>query len=350
TERHESRRIDNQLRGRAGRQGDPGYSRFYLSLDDNLMRLFASERVANMMRSLGMEKGEAIEHRIVTNSIEKAQRKVENRNFDIRKQLLEYDDVANEQRKFIYQRRNELMEIDDISPVIKDMRKDVVGNCVDTFMPPGSIDDQWDIPGLEQALHSDFGVKLPVHQWLSENKQMTDVEVKERALAAIEADYDAKCAEIGDNMRIFEKQIMLQVLDTFWKEHLGQMDSLRQGIGLRGYGGKNPKQEYKREAFNLFDQLLKNLQVEVIKFLSLVRIRREEEVDAIEKQRQEEEAKVVSRQIHADPAAAEQEAAPEAPPPPRTPVMRAGPKVGRNEPCPCGSGLKYKACHGKLEA
>ncbi len=351
TERHESRRIDNQLRGRAGRQGDPGYSRFYLSLDDNLMRLFASEKVANMMRSLGMEKGEAIEHRIVTNSIEKAQRKVENRNFDIRKQLLEYDDVANEQRKIIYHRRNELMEIDDISDVIKDMRKTVVYDTVDIFMPPGSIDDQWDVPGLEQALASDFGVKLPVHQWLADDKQMSEDALRQRILVAAQADYDAKCEEIGDNMRIFEKQIMLQILDTFWKEHLGQMDSLRQGIGLRGYGGKNPKQEYKREAFMLFEELLKNIQVEVVKFLSLVRIRKEQEVDAIEKQRQAEEARVISQSIHQDPAAnpdpeAEQEAAQL----PRMPVTRASPKVGRNEPCPCGSGLKYKACHGKLES
>ena len=348
SERHESRRIDNQLRGRAGRQGAPGYSRFYLSLDDNLMRLFASERVVSMMRSLGMEKGEAIEHRIVTNSIEKAQRKVENRNFDIRKQLLEYDDVANDQRKFIYQRRNELMEVDDISDVVKDMRKSVVSDCVDTFMPPGSIDDQWDLAGLEAALHADFGMELPVSQWLNQNKQMTEVDVKERVLAASEADYENKCAEIGPNMRMFEKQIMLQILDTFWKEHLAAMDSLRQGIGLRGYGGKNPKQEYKREAFALFEQLLKNLQMEVIKFLSLVRIRQEDEADAIERQRQAEEAKVVSREIHESPPSEGGEPEPQVRP--NIPVTRSAPKVGRNDPCPCGSGLKYKACHGKLEA
>ncbi len=352
TERHESRRIDNQLRGRAGRQGDPGYSRFYLSLDDNLMRLFASEKVANMMRSLGMEKGEAIEHRIVTNSIEKAQRKVENRNFDIRKQLLEYDDVANEQRKIIYNRRNELMEIDDISDVIKDMRKTVVYDCVDTFMPPGSIDDQWDVPGLELALASDFGVKLPVHQWLAADKQMTEEALRQRILVAAEADYEEKCEEIGTNMRIFEKQIMLQILDTYWKEHLAQMDSLRQGIGLRGYGGKNPKQEYKRESFELFEELLKNIQVEVIKFLSLVRIRKEQDVDAIDKQRQAEESKVISKSIHQDPEAeaALAEASAAAPAlPPRTPMTRTAPKVGRNEPCPCGSGQKYKSCHGRLD-
>jgi preprotein translocase subunit SecA len=354
TERHESRRIDNQLRGRAGRQGDPGYSRFYLSLDDNLMRLFASEKVANMMRSLGMEKGEAIEHRIVTNSIEKAQRKVENRNFDIRKQLLEYDDVSNEQRKIVYQRRNELMEIDDISDVVKSMRETVVLNCIDTFLPPGSLDDQWDVPGLELALHADFGVKLPVHQWLADDKQLSEEVLRKRILGAVEVDYDAKCADIGPNMRVFEKQITLQILDTLWKEHLGQMDSLRQGIGLRGYGGKNPKQEYKRESFNLFESFLKDIQVEVIKFLSLVRIKKEEEVDSIEKQRQAEAAKVVSQSIHQNPEAAALAADPEqaAPPPPaaqKAPVMRSTPKVGRNDPCPCGSGQKYKACHGKLE-
>jgi preprotein translocase subunit SecA len=351
TERHESRRIDNQLRGRAGRQGDPGYSRFYLSLDDNLMRLFASEKVANMMRSLGMEKGEAIEHRIVTNSIEKAQRKVESRNFDIRKQLLEYDDVANEQRKIVYQRRNELMEIDDIADVIKSMRETVVYDCVNTFMPPGSMDEQWDVPGLELALTADFGVKLPVHQWLLDDKQMPDDVLRKRILAAVDADYEVKCAEIGPNMRVFEKQITLQILDTYWKEHLGQMDSLRQGIGLRGYGGKNPKQEYKREAFVLFEELLKNIQVEVIKFLSMVRIRKEQEVDAIEKQRQAEASKMVSKQIHQEPVG---ETAPTAAAPvpamPKIPMTRNAPKVGRNDPCPCGSGQKYKSCHGKLES
>jgi preprotein translocase subunit SecA len=297
-----------------------------------------------------MEKGEAIEHRIVTNSIEKAQRKVENRNFDIRKQLLEYDDVANEQRKIVYQRRNELMEIDDIADVVKSMRETVVYDCVNTFMPSGSMEDQWDIPGLELALASDFGVKLPIHQWLADDKQLQEETLRKRVLEAVEADYEAKCAEIGPNMRIFEKQIMLQILDTFWKEHLGQMDSLRQGIGLRGYGGKNPKQEYKRESFLLFEEFLKNIQVEVIKFLSMVRIRKEEEVDAIEKQRQAEESRVVSKSIHQESTdeAAASTAAP-AVQAPQTPVTRTAPKVGRNDPCPCGSGQKYKACHGKLD-
>jgi preprotein translocase subunit SecA len=351
TERHESRRIDNQLRGRAGRQGDPGYSRFYLSLEDNLMRLFASERVANMMRKMGMERGEAIEHRIVTNSIEKAQRKVEGRNFDIRKQLLEYDDVANEQRKIIYQRRNELMETDDISSVIEDMRATVVESFINNYIPPGSVDDQWDISGLEQALHAEFGVTLPVQKWLDDDNQLFEEPLRERILEAIKKDYEAKAAEIGPNMRSFEKQITLQILDTFWKEHLGQMESLRQGIGLRGYGGKNPKQEYKREAFTLFEELLHNIQMEVVKFLSLVRIRKEQEVDAVEKQRQAEQASLRQSQVHAEARSATADPQPAADPgdkPPQAPVTRTGPKVGRNDPCPCGSGQKFKQCHGKL--
>jgi preprotein translocase subunit SecA len=352
TERHESRRIDNQLRGRAGRQGDAGYSRFYLSLEDNLMRLFASEKVGNMMRRMGMEQGEAIEHRIVTNSIEKAQRKVEGRNFDIRKQLLEYDDVANEQRKIIYQRRNELMEQDDISETISSMRASVVNDFISNYIVPGSIDDQWDIPGLEQGLAADFGVKLPVHDWLKADRNLFEEPLREKIAEIIQQEYDAKCQLVGANMRMFEKQITLQILDTFWKEHLGQMESLRQGIGLRGYGGQNPKQEYKREAFTLFEELLRNIQFEVIKFLSLVRIKQEEAVDSIEKQRVAEAAKTLQKPIHqSEPAAATPTTAAAAPvaPPPQTPFTRTTQKVGRNDPCPCGSGEKYKQCHGKLE-
>jgi preprotein translocase subunit SecA len=351
TERHESRRIDNQLRGRAGRQGDPGYSRFYLSLEDNLMRLFASEKVGNMMRRMGMEQGEAIEHRMVTNSIEKAQRKVEGRNFDIRKQLLEYDDVANEQRKIIYQRRNELMEIEDISGVLKGMRETVVNQFINGYIPPGSIDDQWDVPGLENALASEFGVRLNIAKWLQDDKNLFEEPLRERILKAIADDYEAKAAQIGANMRTFEKQITLQILDTFWKEHLGQMESLRQGIGLRGYGGKNPKQEYKREAFELFESLLGNIQFEVIKFLSLVKIRQEEAADSVEKQRQAEEAKVVRRQVHATepvPIPVAGAAPPPKVPVPNVPVTRSAAKIGRNDPCPCGSGKKYKECHGRL--
>ncbi len=350
TERHESRRIDNQLRGRAGRQGDPGYSRFYLSLDDNLMRIFASERVSNMMRGLGMGEGEAIEHKWVTNSIEKAQRKVEGRNFDIRKQLLDYDDVANDQRQIIYQRRNELMETEDISDVIKTMREDVVYDHVSLYIPPQSIEEQWDIPGLEQSLEGEFGVKLPVQQWLDDDDTLYEDSLRSRILEEVEKAYDAKCAEVGENMRVFEKQITLQILDTLWKEHLGQMDSLRQGIGLRGYGGKNPKQEYKREAFALFEELLSNLQHEVIKFLSLVQIKRDESADAIEQQRiqeaQKEHSTLVHQQASAMDSGGKQEQPKEAQP--QTPYTREGVKVGRNQPCPCGSGKKYKQCHGKL--
>jgi len=354
TERHESRRIDNQLRGRAGRQGDPGYSRFYLSLEDNLMRIFASDRVGNLMRRLGMGEGEAIEHKMVTNSIEKAQRKVEGRNFDIRKQLLEYDDVANDQRQIIYQRRNELMETDDISDVISQMRAEVVNNNISLYIPPQSVEEQWDIVGLEQSLEGEFGVKLPVQQWLDEDNTLYEESLRERILADVEKAYEAKCEQVGDNMRLFEKQITLQILDTLWKEHLGQMDSLRQGIGLRGYGGKNPKQEYKREAFALFEELLSNLQHEVIKFLSLVQIKQNESADAIEQQRLQEQQKQQTTQVHREASAiasqeGEQDGAALADEQAQqTPYQRQGQKVGRNDPCPCGSGKKFKQCHGKL--
>ena len=353
TERHESRRIDNQLRGRAGRQGDPGFSRFYLSLDDNLMRIFASEKVTNLMRRLGMEEGEAIEHRMVSNSIEKAQRKVEGRNFDIRKQLLEYDDVANDQRQIIYQRRNELMEADDISEVITDMREAVINDFISTYIPPQSVEEQWDIPGLEQALQVEFGESLPIQTWLDEDKSLYEETLRVRVTDKIAESYANKSAEVGPNMRVFEKQITLQILDNLWKENLSQMDSLRQGIGLRGYAGKNPKQEYKREAFAIFEELLQNIQYEVIKFLSHVKIQQKDELDAIERKREEEmqkEQKVMthqsanlmdsSTQSQANPE--EQTAAQQAP------FVRDGQKVGRNEPCPCGSGKKYKQCHGKL--
>jgi len=353
TERHESRRIDNQLRGRAGRQGDPGYSRFYLSLDDNLMRIFASERVGNLMRKLGMGEGEAIEHKMVTNSIEKAQRKVEGRNFDIRKQLLEYDDVANDQRQIIYQRRNELMETEDISDVIAGMREDVINDHISLYIPPQSIEEQWDISGLELSLEGEFGVKLPVQQWLDEDDTLYEETLRERIIGAVVTAYDDKCAMVGDNMRTFEKQITLQILDTLWKEHLAQMDSLRQGIGLRGYGGKNPKQEYKREAFALFEELLSNLQHEVVKFLSLVQIKQDESADAIEKKRLQEEQNQHSRTVHREASAMDGSASQDNPQgsqqaQPQTPFTRQGQKVGRNEPCPCGSGKKYKQCHGKL--
>ena len=356
TERHESRRIDNQLRGRAGRQGDPGYSRFYLSLEDNLMRIFASDKVGALMRRLGMGEGEAIEHKMVTNSIEKAQRKVEGRNFDIRKQLLEYDDVANDQRQIVYQRRNELMEIDDISNVIETMREGVVQEHISLYIPPQSLEEQWDVAGLEQSLEGEFGVKLPVQQWLDDDNTLYEESLRARILEEIVKSYNDKCALVGENMRVFEKQITLQILDTLWKEHLSQMDSLRQGIGLRGYGGKNPKQEYKREAYALFEELLNNLQHEVVKFLSLVQIKQDESADAIERKRIQEQQKERTNLVHQNatalaagsadnaegangqPAEAQQQ----------TPYTREAQKVGRNEPCPCGSGKKFKQCHGKL--
>ena len=358
TERHESRRIDNQLRGRAGRQGDPGASRFYLSLEDNLMRIFASDRVKNFMQALGMERGEAIEHRMVTNAIEKAQRKVEGRNFDIRKQLLEYDDVANDQRKVIYQQRNELLELDDISETIAAIRHDVVDGLVSGFIPPMSLEEQWDGPGLERQLEADFAVRLPLQQWLDEDDSLHEEALRERIRQEVTAAYEVKCEQVGPDMRKIEKQIMLQVLDTLWKEHLATMDHLRQGIHLRAYAQKNPKQEYKRESFELFQELLDNLKYEVIKFLSHIQVQRQDEAEMIEQRRREAAARERLAFRHAQaPALAgapqEEEAAaaasaPEAAAGSGQTFTREGRKVGRNEPCPCGSGKKYKLCHGRL--
>jgi len=351
TERHESRRIDNQLRGRAGRQGDPGLSRFYLSLEDNLMRIFASDRVKGFMQALGMEKGEAIEHRMVTNAIEKAQRKVEGRNFDIRKQLLEYDDVANDQRQIIYQQRNDLLGELDVSDTITAIRRDVVNDAIDSFIPPLSVEEQWDVPGLERQLEAEFAITLPVSQWLEADNQLHEEALRERICGEIQAAYDAKCESVGPGMRKIEKQIMLQVLDTLWKEHLSTMDHLRQGIHLRAYAQKNPKQEYKRESFELFEQLLRNLKEEVVKFLSHVQIQRQDEAQQIERQRREAAEREKLAFQHAEASAMAPEQDPEAPQAvPATPqtFTRDQPKVGRNEPCPCGSGKKYKQCHGKL--
>jgi preprotein translocase subunit SecA len=366
TERHESRRIDNQLRGRAGRQGDPGASRFYLSLEDNLMRIFASERVKNFMQALGMEKGEAIEHRMVTNAIEKAQRKVEGRNFDVRKQLLEYDDVANDQRQVVYQQRNELLVAEDISDTIEVIRNDVVNDVISEFVPPMSLEEQWDIPGLERQVEAEFSTKLPLQQWLDEDDSLAEDGLRERTSEAIAANYQAKCDEVGPDMRRLEKTIMLQVLDTLWKEHLASMDQLRQGIGLRAYAQKNPKQEYKRESFELFQQLLDNLKFEVVRFLCHVQIQRRDEAELLEQRRREQAAKEKLAFQHAEASAlaeagagqtgAGQAAAgpagaadgAEAEPPPVQQFVREQPKVGRNEPCPCGSGKKYKQCHGRI--
>ncbi|MGB5098143.1 MAG: preprotein translocase subunit SecA, partial [Porticoccaceae bacterium] len=303
TERHESRRIDNQLRGRAGRQGDPGLSRFYLAMEDNLMRLFITDRVKGMMGALGMNQGEAIEHRMVTNAVEKAQRKVEGRNFDVRKQLLEYDDVANDQRRVIYQQRDELLAADHITDIIENLRRDVVTELVDRFIPAGSLPEQWDIPGLEEELHRELNLELPLAQWLDADERLAEAGLRERIQAAADAAYAAKVAEIGPDIHLIEKQVMLQVLDNHWKEHLAAMDQLRQGIGLRAYAQKNPKQEYKREAFEMFQDLLSRIKHDTVRFLVRLQVRREEDVNALEQRRREEEARQRLAFQHAEAAA-----------------------------------------------
>jgi len=355
TERHESRRIDNQLRGRAGRQGDPGSTRFFLSLEDNLMRIFMSERMRGMMQAMGMKDGESIEHRMVTNAVEKAQRKVEGRNFDIRKQLLEYDDVANDQRRAVYGQRNELMAKDDISDTISVIRKDVVDQAIDSYVPPQSLAEQWDIDGLEKHLKAEFDIDLPVQEWLDNEDKLYEETLRERILEKIEQAYKEKEEAAGAKaLRMFEKQIMLQVLDNLWKEHLATMDHLRQGIHLRGYGQKNPKQEYKRESFGLFEALLDNIKRETIRVLSHVKVRQEDEVREMEEQRRAAaEAQAQRAQYQHEQAAAmasptDESQVREADDQQAEPFVRDERKVGRNEPCPCGSGKKYKHCHGKL--
>ena len=360
TERHESRRIDNQLRGRSGRQGDPGSSRFYLSMEDNLMRIFATDRVRNMMRSLGMEKGEAIEHRIVNRSIENAQRKVEGHNFDIRKNLLEYDDVSNDQRQVIYQQRRDLMAADDISDTIAGLREEMVHDLVSQYIPPQSLEEQWDVEGLQQALLTEFATDQPVGRWLAEDDSLEEEKLRERILKQIEEEYAAKETEwtaVGVDMRVVEKQIMLQILDQRWKEHLATMDHLRQGIHLRAYAQKQPKQEYKREAFELFQELLYNIKLDVVRMLSRIQMERPEDVEAQERKRRAEEAERMNFQ-HAEAtalgvggsgASAEGGGRVEQGQPARVETfVREERKVGRNEPCPCGSGKKYKQCHGKV--
>lgn len=333
TERHESRRIDNQLRGRSGRQGDAGSTRFYLSMEDGLMRIFASERITNMMRKLGMERGEAIEHPWVTKSIENAQRKVEGRNFDIRKQLLEFDDVSNDQRKVIYEQRNELMDEADIADVIKAIRADVVNGLIAQHIPPQSMEEMWDVEGLEERFKGELTLELPIAKWLEEDKKLHEETLREKILAEVEASYIAKEEMVGaEVLRQFEKAVMLQSLDSHWKEHLAAMDHLRQGIHLRGYAQKNPKQEFKRESFELFAELLDNLKYDVIGILSKVQIRAESDVEAVEEQH---------RKADEAPKEFKHESASE-------PEQAAMPRVGRNEACPCGSGKKYKQCHGKL--
>ena len=358
SERHESRRIDNQLRGRAGRQGDAGSSRFYLSLEDSLMRIFASDRVKNFMKALGMQSGEAIEHRMVTNAIEKAQRKVEGRNFDIRKQLLEFDDVNNEQRKVIYHMRNTLLAADNIGETIADFRKDVLDSTVSAHIPPQSLPEQWDVKGLEAAIESGFGVKLPIQQWLDEDDHLYEETLREKLLAELIAAYNEKEEQAGaEALRTFEKQIVLRVLDDLWKDHLSTMDHLRHGIHLRGYAQKNPKQEYKRESFNLFSELLDSIKRDSIRVLSHVQVRREDPVEEEARLRQEAEDLASRMQFqHAEAPGLDQ---PEAMAQvlqgadvedvvAATEPVRSEQKLGRNELCHCGSGKKYKHCHGQI--
>lgn len=345
TERHESRRIDNQLRGRSGRQGDPGLSRFYLSLEDDLMRIFASERLGMMMQRLGWDEGEALEHKMVSRAIENAQRKVEQRNFDIRKNLLEYDDVANDQRRVIYEQRNELMDSDDISDTIADLRDDVVYSIISEYIPPQSIEEMWDIKGLEQRLEQDFVIELPLQKWLDEDDKLAEEGLRQRIHEAVEKAYQEKEALLPDPrmMRQLEKQVMLQELDRHWKEHLANMDHLRQGIWMRSHAQKNPKQEYKREAFDLFAGMLDNLKEDVITLLAKVRFQMPEEVEAMK--RTEVNQAGLQAQHESASALPQSDTARQA-----ETFVREQPKVGRNEPCPCGSGKKFKQCHGKIES
>jgi preprotein translocase subunit SecA len=358
SERHESRRIDNQLRGRSGRQGDPGVTRFYLSLEDDLMRIFASDRVKSMMRSLGMKPGEAIEHPWVSKSIEGAQRKVEARNFDIRKNLLKYDDVANEQRRAIYTQRDDILSTGSIRENVTLIHDDVVDSIINAYIPPLSLDEQWDIAGLEQALQTDFGMTFPVQHWLDEDSKLDEEGVRARLRKAILQAWLDKRERMGDDTaNQLEKQVMLQIIDRHWKDHLAAMDYLRKGIHLRGYAQKNPEQEYKREAFQLFEQLINAVKLELIQTLARLHVPTAEEVAAMEAQREAEANAMALHFDHADAATAEAEmAAIEAGEPLPTPAradepqtfVRDGAKVGRNDPCPCGSGKKFKHCHGQL--
>ncbi|MEY4475574.1 MAG: preprotein translocase, SecA subunit [Pseudomonadota bacterium] len=346
TERHESRRIDNQLRGRAGRQGDAGSSRFYLSMEDALMRIFASDRVSGMMRKLGMKPGEAIEHPWVTKAIANAQRKVESRNFDIRKQLLEYDDVASDQRRAIYSQRNELLDVSDVSETINSIREDVFKTVIDSYIPPQSLEEMWDIDGLEQRLKNDFDLDMPIVQWLEDEPQLHEETLRERILQRAIENYHRKEDVVGlEMMRSFEKGVMLQTLDSLWKEHLAAMDYLRQGIHLRGYAQKDPKQEYKRESFSMFAAMLESLKYEVISVLCKIQVRMPEEVEALEVQRREEAERLSKQQqlSHKSDNSAlmsEEEV---------NVAVSLERKVGRNDPCPCGTGKKYKQCHGRLQ-
>jgi preprotein translocase subunit SecA len=348
TERHESRRIDNQLRGRSGRQGDPGSSRFYLSLDDALMRIFAGDRVRAIMDRLKMPEGEAIEAGIVTRSIESAQRKVEARNFDIRKQLLEYDDVANDQRKVIYQQRNDILDAKDLRAQIDSLRDGAMADLVHQYVPEGSVEEQWDLPALEKALQEEWGVDAPVTSWVSEAESIDVDEIVERVLAAAKAAFEAKVAQVGEeNFTAFERVVLLQTIDSQWREHLAALDYLRQGIHLRGYAQKQPKQEYKREAFLLFGQLLDAVKNDVTRILMNVRVQSAEQISQAAEQ-MEERAEAISNVTYTAPTETGEV---EVTAGPAGSAPRAGdvPRVGRNDPCPCGSGKKYKHCHGKLD-
>ena len=329
TERHESRRVDNQLRGRAGRQGDPGSSRFYLSLEDSLLRIFASDRVSAIMEKLKMPEGEAIEHSWVTKAIENAQRKVEGRNFDIRKQLLEYDDVANDQRKVIYEQRNELLDSDQTAETVSAMRADVLRNLSQSHIPQGSMEDMWDIPSLEKVLFSDYGLSLSIQGWIEKEPQINIEDIYDRVISLANKQYQEKESLVGaDVIRHFEKTVMLQSIDHHWREHLSSLDHLRQGIHLRSYAQKNPKQEYKKEAFELFGYLLDTVKSEVTRITMVVKIKNEDEVNEIDKKNKDEVKKSSSKKADTEDVL---------------------PKVGRNDPCPCGSDKKYKHCHGALE-
>ena len=360
TERHESRRIDNQLRGRSGRQGDPGSSRFYLSLEDNLMRIFASERMGNMMQKLGLEQGESIEHPWVNKAIENAQRKVEAHNFDMRKHLLDFDDVANDQRRVIYTQRNELMEADDVKDTIDTIREETFNDLISQYIPPGSIDEMWDPDGLEKALEGDFGIRVPIREWLDQDDELEETGLRERIMEKVDAHFQAKEEMTGsDVMRQFEKALMLSILDQQWKEHLASMDYLRRGINLRSFAQKKPQQEFKREGFEMFTTMLESMRYETMKALARVRIRDENDVEAVDQQRRRE-APMKFQHDQAEsavaggapggggaaPGGAAQGSAAAAEKPET--FVREGRKVGRNEPCPCGSGKKYKQCHGKL--
>ncbi len=353
TERHESRRIDNQLRGRAGRQGDPGSSRFYLSMEDSLMRIFGDpERTKALLARAGMREGEAIESRLLTRQIERAQRKVEAHNFDIRKNLLEYDDVANDQRKVVYVMRNDLMEAEEIEESIAAIRDEVVEGAVHQHIPPGSLDEQWDADGLSNALEAEFNVRADVARWIREDSTLTSEAITERCVDEVEQAYNKKVGDIGpDLMRGVEKQIMLRQLDFHWKEHLAAMDHLRQGIGLRSYAQKNPKQEYKREAFEMFGEMIEQVKHDSVSILCRIRIQSEDELSEMEARRKKEEQMKFQ---HAEASALGAQPGPAAQPgqpaqaAPQAPFVRDGRKVGRNEPCPCGSGKKFKQCHGKL--